>query len=294
MSVRPLGPWNDGIIAAVRTVIAIHSPDDPRVAPYFALKDRDVARSGDRFIAEGEHVVRRLLRSDYPADSVLLSARRVDEIAPLVPDLVPVYVAATDDILHATIGFKFHSGVIACGRRKPSTTLEQVAAGGDDPARRLMLMILPEVANAENLGALMRIAAGFGVDALVLGERSCDPFYRQAIRVSMGTVFSLPIVRSNNLLEDLRRLRERWGVQLAATVLDPAAEPLSGARRPPRFGLLFGNEAQGLAPEHVAACDRRVTIPMKLGTDSLNVAVAAGIFLYHFSTSENVVTDGSK
>jgi TrmH family RNA methyltransferase len=99
----------------------------------------------------------------------------------------------------------------------------------------------------------------------------------------MGTIFSLPIAQSENLLADLSRLRNQWGIELAATVLDESAEPLSRAARPPRFALLFGNEAQGLPSEIIAACDRRITIPMHLGTDSLNVMVAAGIFLYHFT-----------
>jgi tRNA G18 (ribose-2'-O)-methylase SpoU len=94
----------------------------------------------------------------------------------------------------------------------------------------------------------------------------------------------MPIIRSQDILADLRRLREAYGVQLLASVLDESAEPLAGARRPARMALLFGNEAQGLSKQHIAACDRRVTIPMKLGTDSLNVSVAAGIFLYHFTS----------
>ena len=99
----------------------------------------------------------------------------------------------------------------------------------------------------------------------------------------MGTIFKLPLVRSNDLTRDLRRLQREWGVELVATVLDECAEPLSSARRGPKLGLLFGNEAQGLDQALIAACDRRVTIPMQLGTDSLNVAVAAGIILYHFT-----------
>jgi tRNA G18 (ribose-2'-O)-methylase SpoU len=99
----------------------------------------------------------------------------------------------------------------------------------------------------------------------------------------MGTAFYLPIVRSVDLARDLRRLRDEYGVELVATVLDEDAESLDAVPRPPRLGILFGNEAQGLSPEHVALCARRVTIPMKLGTDSLNVSVAAGIFLYHFT-----------
>ncbi len=263
-------------------VTRITSIDDPRVAPYRQLKDRDLAREGERFIAEGEHVVTRLLRSRYPTESVLLSTRRADEVAERVPPGVPIYVA-DDAVVHATVGFKFHSGVIACGRRQPGPTLtEVVEAAGDKP---LTLVVCPQLANTENLGVMMRIAAGFGVDAMVLGERSCDPFFRQAIRVSMGAVFSLPIVRSDDVLRDLGRLRGEHGVELLATVLDDAAEPLAAARRGRRLALLFGNEAQGLSAEHIAACDRRVTIPMKRGTDSLNVAVAAGIFLYHFTSA---------
>jgi tRNA G18 (ribose-2'-O)-methylase SpoU len=99
----------------------------------------------------------------------------------------------------------------------------------------------------------------------------------------MGNIFSVPVVRSEDLHADLRRLRERWGVELIATVVDEKAESLATARRPRRVALLLGNEAQGLSEDDVRLCDRRVTIPMARGTDSVNVSVAAGIFLYHFT-----------
>jgi tRNA G18 (ribose-2'-O)-methylase SpoU len=255
------------------------SIDDPRVSPYRNLKDRELSRQGGLFIAEGEHVVRRLLDSDYPTESLLLAERRVEEIGPVVPDDVPVY-AAPDELMRQIVGFKFHSGMLACGRRKPPAPLEAVIP---QDSSRLTLVVCPEIANAENMGAMVRICAAFGVDALVLGERCCDPFLRQAVRVSMGTIFRLPLVRSSNLLNDLRRLREEFGVQLAATVLAEEAEPLDQATRPARFGLLFGNEAQGLEDQYVRACDRRITIPMRMGTDSLNVSVAAAVFLYQLT-----------
>jgi tRNA G18 (ribose-2'-O)-methylase SpoU len=266
--------------------IPIDSLADPRLAPYRNLKDRDLAREGGRFLAEGEHVVRRLLESGVATESVLLAERRAAEIAPIVPDEAAVYVVP-DPLVKEIIGFAFHSGVIAVGVRPPSPAVDDVmtravARGGADG--RITLVVCPEIANAENLGALMRIAAAFGVDAMVLGERSCDPYFRQAVRVSMGAVFRLPIVRSDDLMRDLARLRGRWGVELAATVVGgDRAEPLATATRGPRLGLLFGNEAQGLSPEQVAACDRRVAIPMHLGTDSLNVAISAAVFLYHFT-----------
>ena len=260
-------------------MFSINSLDDPRIAPYGKLKDRELAREGELFIAEGELVVRRLLNSDFPVESVLLGQRRVEAIGPIVPGGIPLYVVP-DPMMHQIIGYRFHSGIIAVGRRKPTISLEQLAG---DPHKRLTMVILPETASAENMGALIRIAAAFGCDGLVLGEHSCDPFWRQAIRVSMGTIFSLPLVRSQNLLEDMIRLRQALGVELGAAVLEEDAEPLSHAARGPRLGILFGNEAQGLSPEYVRACDRRITIPMRTGIDSLNVAIAAGIFLYHFT-----------
>jgi tRNA G18 (ribose-2'-O)-methylase SpoU len=146
----------------------------------------------------------------------------------------------------------------------------------------LRIVVCEDINNAENLGSIVRVAAGFGVDAMLLGERCVDPFWRQCVRVSMGTLFALPLVQSDDLLADLERLRDSWKVEVAATVLDPGGESLGNAELSPRMGLLFGGEAQGLTPAAIAACQRRITIPMKLGTDSLNVAVAAGIFLYHF------------
>jgi tRNA G18 (ribose-2'-O)-methylase SpoU len=267
------------MISAPKAPVRIDSLDDPRVAAYRNLKDHELDRRGRLFIAEGEYVVGRLLASDFPVESVFLSDKRVDEIAPQVPHGIPVYVASAD-VMNGVLGMKFHSGVMACGRRKPRMTIDDVIPKDRE---RLTLVICPDVSNVENIGSIVRIAAGFGADALVLGERCHDPFWRQAVRVSMGSVFRLPLAHSDDLLRDLARLKSEWGVELAATVLDEDAEPLEHAKRAGRFGLLLGGEAQGLEPPYVRACDRRVTIPMRMGTDSLNVSVAAGIFLYHFT-----------
>jgi tRNA G18 (ribose-2'-O)-methylase SpoU len=256
----------------------IEELDDARLAAYRSLKDRDLAREGDRFIAEGEQVVRRLLSSGLPVESVLLARRRAAEIASIVPDAVPVYVVP-DQQMQQVVGFKFHSGVMACGRRPPSPSIQDVLPA-DGPA---LLVICPEISNTENLGAIIRVSAGFGAAAIILGERSCDPFYRQAIRVSMGAVFSLPIVRSNDLMADLRWLKDHGKVELIASVLDKEAQSLDSIAPGRRVGVLFGNEAQGLDRKWIEACDQRVTIPMEWGTDSLNVAVAAGVVLYQMT-----------
>ncbi len=263
-------------------VILVSSLSDPRLAPYRNIKDKELDRAGSLFIAEGEHLTRRLLASDFQVESVFISQKHLAEYEPIVPAGVPLYVAATD-VMNGVLGLKFHSGVIACGRRKPWRALEEVLP---DRAGRLTLVICPDINNVENIGSLIRLSAGFGVDAMILGERCHDPFWRQSIRVSMGTIFSLPIYRSPNLLADLGRLRDEWHVELAATVLDATAEPLAAARRGGRLGVLFGSEPHGLDEAAIGMCARKVTIPMKLGTDSLNVAVAAGIFLYHFTREE--------
>jgi tRNA G18 (ribose-2'-O)-methylase SpoU len=257
---------------------AITSLDDPRISHYRDVKDRELAvMSNDLFMVESEQLVRRLLASSFEVESVLVTEKRADEIAPLVPPNVPIYVAASE-VVNQIIGFKFHSGTMAVGRRGRSPTLDEVIAD----KQRFVIVVCPEIANTENVGSMIRIAAAFGADAMLIGERSCDPFFRQSVRVSMGAVFKLPIVRSTNIVADLKSLQAR-GVELIATVLDESAQALGDVTPPARMAILFGNEAQGLAPEHIALCDRRVTIPMKLGTDSLNVAVAAGVFLYHFT-----------
>jgi len=269
-------------IMSQSNLVQIDSIEDPRVAPYRELKDRELARQpGGRFIAEGEHVVRRLLASDFPVESLLLTRRRAQQIAPLAEARgAPVYVAP-DEMMHQIIGYKFHSGVIACGLRKPPATLEQIVPRDRKP---LTLVVCPEISSNENLGSLIRISAAFGAGAMLLGERSADPFFRQSIRVSMGTIFSLSVLQSQDLMHDLARLKNESEVELIASVLDESAESLSDAARRERIAILIGNEAQGLPREYVELCDRRVTIPMRLGTDSLNVAVAAGVFLYHFTS----------
>jgi tRNA G18 (ribose-2'-O)-methylase SpoU len=261
--------------------ILITDLNDPRIAAYRALKDRELARESDLFIAEGEHVVRRLLNSPFQTQSVLLAERKLAAVEPFVPPGVAVYRVA-NPLIHEIVGYRFHSGVIAAGQRRALLSVEALMAPVD-ANERVTLVVCSETNNTENLGMLIRLAAGFGADGMILGENSCDPLYRQCVRVSMGTVFHLPIARSSDIRANLRALRERWKVELAATVLGCDAEAIDEAKRSQRFGLLFGSEAQGLPRDIIELCDRKMTIPMHRGTDSLNVATAAAVFLYHFT-----------
>lgn len=250
--------------------------DDPRLEPYRHLKRTNLTRWSGLFVAEGEKVVERLLASRFTTASVLVSERRRDFLA-RVPAGVTAFVLPEADCTRLT-GYEFHQGVLACGVRRPSPSLgEALPATG-----RVTAAVAPRMTDPDNLGTLLRLAAAFGIDAAVLGPGSADPFSRRTLRVSMGAAFAVPVIEAVDLLAAVGELKA-GGAEVVATVLDPDAEPLAAAGRPDRVALLFGNEAHGLSPAEVAACDRRVTIPMAPSADSLNVAAAAAIFLHHFT-----------
>jgi tRNA G18 (ribose-2'-O)-methylase SpoU len=248
--------------------IEIADADDPRIAGYRALKERAVIEGG-RFVAESERVVRRLVTSGLRIDSVLLTAPRLATLADALAGPFPVYLAS-QSALDAVAGFHVHRGCLALGVRPPAPEL---------PRDARTIVVLEDLTDVDNLGAIARHAAAFGADALLLSPRCADPFYRKAIRVSLGAVFGLPIVRASVWPDELARLRAD-GVQVVGAVLDPDAAPLVRFTRPARVALLLGAEGPGLSAGARAACDHLVTIPMSPQADSLNVATAAAIFLY--------------
>ncbi|HEX8324523.1 MAG TPA: RNA methyltransferase [Tepidisphaeraceae bacterium] len=254
------------------------TPDDSRLRPYYYTGTAKRLEPTDVFIAEGEKIVRRLWASDYVCDSVLVSDTKADRLRPDVPAGAELLVVS-EATMHAVLGFKFHSGVMATGRRRAWPTASDWLATLPPPG---VLLVLPEITDPLNFGAILRNAAAFGVTGVLLGEHCRDPLTRQTIRTSMGTIFRLPIARSDDLAADLNRLRQA-GYESWATVLADDATPLHATSRPGRVALLMGNEGPGLSPELAAACDRRVTIEMSNGTDSLNVAAASAVFLYHLT-----------
>ena len=133
-----------------------------------------------------------------------------------------------------------------------------------------------------NLGGILRVCGAFGVDAVVLGPQCADYLGRRVLRVSMGSALQLPVIQVETILGAMGFLRQRH-VEIVATVLDAAAEKLDDVRRPERLAIVFGPEDNGLDPELIRHCDRQFTVPMQRDTDSLNVTVAAGLFLYQLN-----------
>jgi tRNA G18 (ribose-2'-O)-methylase SpoU len=243
---------------------------------YRHLKETNATRWAHRFIAEGEKLVVRLLASGLPVESLLVSQRHAERFCDLGAAAARVYVVP-DAWIEQIVGFDFHRGVLACGERPSCRHLSQLTPPAGS---QTTVVVCPNVQDPENLGAILRLSGAFGVDAVLLGPDCPNPFSRRVLRVSMGAAFALPIVEAEDLETELAALAETWGCQRWATVLDATAEPLAGLVRPARLALLLGSEGHGLGPRWIAHCDRRVTIPMRPGTDSLNVAVATGIFLY--------------
>ena len=251
-------------------------PGDPRVADYVGLTDaarrmRHEPEAGF-FIAEGEKVVARAAAAGYPPRSLLVSPQRLAELDPALLALgCPVHVASYD-VLQAVTGFHVHRGVLASFGRLPVPSAAEVLAS----ARRVVVM--EEVTNHTNLGAVFRSAAGLGMDAVLLGPRSCDPLYRRCVRVSMGQVFAVPYAYLTRWPQGLEDLRDAGFRVLALT-------PAAGATRldqveladDDRAALVLGAEGPGLTEEAMAASDERVRIPMAAGVDSLNVASAAAV-----------------
>jgi tRNA G18 (ribose-2'-O)-methylase SpoU len=198
-------------------------------------------------------------------------------IAPQVPTDVPLFVIPHDRI-NTLVGFHYHQGVLACAKRGAWPALEPFVSR---LGTRAVLVLCPELDNPENLGAIVRLSDVFGADAVLVGSRGCpDPLSRRVLRVSMGTALRVPVIAVDDLESASDRLHADWAFQRYATVTDPTAEPLPALCRPDRLALVLGGEADGLSSSWTSRCERRVTIPMRAGAESLNVALAASILLY--------------
>ncbi len=177
-------------------IINLDTADDPRIAAYRAVRDRDLIRA-DRFIVEGAIALERLLTaSRFPVESLLLAENRVEPLAPILAHLppdIPVYVTP-QSIMDGVTGFPIHRGILALAKRTPAQTPEQLIASL--PTGPLTLLVLIGLSNHDNVGGCFRNAAALGADAVLLDETSCDPLYRKSIRVSSGAALSLPFAHA--------------------------------------------------------------------------------------------------
>lgn len=257
-------------------IIDVTDPTDPRLDDFRDLQDADV-RPDKRgvVIAEGVNVVERMLRSPYRVRAIMGVPARIAALADVLPADVPAY-RAEKWLLSDVVGFRVTRGVLASADRAPEPDLGELLAG----ARRIA--VLESLNDFENLGALFRNAAAFGLDAVLLDPLTADPLYRRSVRVSMGHVLSVPFARLPGAWPESLQSIKTAGLSVLA--MTPAGETaIREVPVPDRWAVLLGAEGPGLTGDAMAAADLRVSIPMASGVDSLNVATAAAVAFSHLS-----------
>ncbi|SSC72734.1 unnamed protein product [Ciceribacter sp. T2.26MG-112.2] len=264
-----------------RKLIAIGDPADPRIAEFSQIRERDLTGRAGGFIAEGTVVLRMLAAAHgagrgIRAEKLLLLRNRVEGVADLLaafPEDVPVYVAESP-VLDAIAGFHLHRGVLALGRRDGGGSVDALVQALPQDA---LVLVGCGISNHDNIGALFRNAAGFGADAVLLDETCCDPLYRKALRVSVGSVLTMPYAREGSSEALLGRLAEAG---FAIWALSPGGEAEIGEIAPERrMALVMGTEGEGL-PQAILTRFHTARIAQMPGLDSLNVGTASGIALY--------------
>ncbi|QWW20423.1 RNA methyltransferase [Schaalia sp. 19OD2882] len=268
---------------------------DPRLEDYTSMTDvrlrSRLEPERGLYMAESTNVIMRALEAGHRPRSLLMAPRWVDTMAPLLHAAtgaddggeVPVYVAP-EPLLREITGFHLHRGALAAMHRPELDSVDHVLARCREGAGARRVVVLEDLVDHTNVGAIFRGAAALGVDAVLASPRCADPLYRRSVRVSMGTVFQVPWTRTGHWphpgVEDL----QNCGFTVAALALSEDSVSLddfaaSTACTDPdaRIALVMGTEGDGLSRHTLAACDVVVRIPMSGGVDSLNVAAASAV-----------------
>lgn len=261
-------------------IIQITDPHDPRIDAFRNVRERDLIGRQGRFIAEGRVVLNVLFHTaPETIESLLVLENRFEGISQLLDGLppgVPVYRAG-QAVMDEIAGFHLHRGILAVAKRPVPPELNSFIASLGKGA---LVSVLAGISNHDNLGAIFRNAAAFEADALVLDDQCCDPFYRKAIRVSVGAVLQVPHVRAGTIQSALEALAAA-GFDIFA--LSPRGDmPVSALPKSGRRAVVLGTEGQGL-PDAVLRSIKTCRIPMSASFDSLNVATASGLALFHAS-----------
>lgn len=264
----------------------IDDADDPRIAAFRDIRERDLTGRQGRFIVEGTVVLRMLAAAhkagrDFEAESILILENRLAGVADILeqfPPDVPVYVAKAS-VLDAIVGFHLHRGILALGKRKSDSTMVETI-------RRLpqcsLVLAGCGISNHDNLGAMFRNAAAFYADAVFMDATCCDPLYRKSLRVSVGSVLSVPYHRGGGAVEMLETLAAKgfdiWSLSPAGT-MEIRQIPASNL-----MALVIGTEGDGLPPD-VLSRFHTARIAQSPQLDSLNAGTASGLALYQMASA---------
>ena len=263
--------------------IEVTDPTDDRLTAYrdltdVALRVRLEPQTGV-YIAESASVIERAVSAGHRPVSVLMEDKWIERMTPILNALddVPIFVADRE-LLEQVTGFHVHRGALALMRRPPLPSVDQVLLD----AKRIV--ILEDIVDHTNVGAIIRSAAGLGFDGVLVSPRCADPLYRRSVRVSMGTVFDIPWTRLGSFPHDLQILRDHGFTVVAVTPHTDAVD-LDSFDPPEKIALILGTEGDGLSTHAIDQADASLRIPMQRGVDSLNVAAAAAVVCWQLRPS---------
>jgi tRNA G18 (ribose-2'-O)-methylase SpoU len=260
----------------VGPVVTLDDPDDPRLGDYRSLTDVALRTKYEPphglFIAEGALVIERAVSAGYQLRSAVMTPQWLDRTAAaLATSDAPIYLGS-DELLHTVTGFHVHRGALASVHRRPLPGFDQLIATSS------RVVVIEDLVNHTNLGAIFRAAAALGMDGVVLSPQSTDPLYRRSVRVSMGAVFTVPYAKAPSWPAAVDAMRAKGFRMLALT---PSSDAVAlndvTAGESDAIGIVLGTEGAGLSDDAAGRCDQRVRIPMMAGIDSLNVASAAAV-----------------
>jgi tRNA G18 (ribose-2'-O)-methylase SpoU len=259
-------------------LIEVADPDDPRLADYRDLRDVQLRTHLEAehglFLAEGEKVVRRAVEAGFSPRSFLMAPRWLDGLADvLATSNAPCFVLE-ERLAEQVTGFHVHRGALASLERRALPTLDEVL----DDARQVL--VLEDVVDHTNIGAIFRCGAAFGFEAVLLAPRCADPLYRRSVKVGMGAVFTVPWTRLPDWRDALPDLAARGFTTVALTLADDAVPVEQAVEGVDRVALVLGSEGHGLSERWERSADRRAIIEMHPGIDSLNVAAATAVACY--------------
>jgi tRNA G18 (ribose-2'-O)-methylase SpoU len=260
------------------TLHEISDPADPRLADYRDLRDVQMRKHLEAehglFLAEGEKVVRRAVEGGFTPRSFLMAPRWLDGLADVLGTTdAPCYVMS-ESLAEEVTGFHVHRGALASLERRPLPTVAEVLDGARS------VLVLEDIIDHTNVGAILRSGAALGFDAVLLAPRCADPLYRRSIKVAMGAVFTMPWTRLPDWYDALPSLSAAGFTTVALTLADDATEIEAAVAGVDKVALVLGSEGHGLSARWERSADRRAIIPMREGIDSLNVAAATAVACY--------------
>jgi tRNA G18 (ribose-2'-O)-methylase SpoU len=266
------------MLHSVADLIEITDPADPRLADYRDLRDVELRKHLEAehglFLAEGEKVVRRAVEAGYAPRSLLMAPRWLDGLADVLATTDAPCFVLSEALAEQVTGFHVHRGALASLERRPLPSVAEVLDGARS------VLVLEDLVDHTNVGAVLRSGAALGFDAVLLSPRCADPLYRRAIKVAMGAVFTMPWTRLPDWYDALPDL-SAVGFTTVALTLAPDSTPIEEAVAGlDRMALVLGSEGHGLSARWEASADRRAIIPMREGIDSLNVAAASAVACY--------------